>query len=114
MGAADIQQHAGADFAGVCALFFPVQILRADGDVRALGGFDRSGKINVRRANNDLIASVAGTRGRKSWKKARVWSGFLYIFQLAAISFLRDMESFLAEILRAHPLYNPRFVAAQD
>src|SRR5690242_12870165 len=29
------------------------------------------------------------TRGRKARKKSRAWSGVLYIFQLAAMSFLR-------------------------
>jgi hypothetical protein len=32
------------------------------------------------------------TRGRKLLKKSRVWSGVLYIFQLAAITFLRMMK----------------------
>src|ERR1035438_4286731 len=34
------------------------------------------------------------TSGKKSRKKSRVWSGFLYIFQLAAITFVLISEPF--------------------
>src|SRR5450631_731824 len=34
------------------------------------------------------------TSGTKSRKKSRVWSGFLYIFQLAAITFVLMSEPF--------------------
>src|SRR4030081_3614650 len=34
------------------------------------------------------------TSGKKSRKKLRVWSGVLYIFQLAALTFVRIIEPF--------------------
>ena len=51
----------------------------------------RRRKINVRRADDDFVARVAGDQGQNSRKNARVCSGFLYIFQLAAISFFLDI-----------------------
>ena len=44
MSSADIQQHAGANFAGESAFFFPVHVLPADCDIRSLGGFDSGSK----------------------------------------------------------------------
>ena len=40
VGDADGEQHGGVDLAGEGAFLFPVEILRADGDVRALGRGD--------------------------------------------------------------------------
>src|SRR5579863_1587632 len=43
--------------------------------------------------------SWLATRGRKAWKKSRVWSGVLYIFQLPAISFVRGMGQSFEKLL---------------
>ena len=37
----DGSQHQGRDLAGERAFFSPVEVLRADGDIRSLGGCDR-------------------------------------------------------------------------
>ena len=89
------QQHAGADFAGVGALFFPVHVLGADRDIRALGSLDRAAEVNERRADNDFVASRGRRPGEESRGRSR-GSGraFLYIFQLAAMTFfLKEYSS---------------------
>ena len=58
------------DFAGEGALFFPVDILRADRDVGAAGGFDGGTQVNERRADNDLVARVVSNHGQKFRKNS--------------------------------------------
>src|SRR5258706_6571815 len=69
VGAADIQQHGGADLAGIGALLFPVQILRADGYVRTLAALNRHAKIYVGWADDDFVPRVAGNQGQEVMKK---------------------------------------------
>jgi hypothetical protein len=77
--------------AGVGALLGKVDVLRADGDVRALGGFNHRGQQHGRGKQGDLVAVWPATRGKKASTKALASAGVLYIFQLAAISALRDI-----------------------
>ena len=58
VGAADSHQHAAGDFAGVCALLFPVEVLRADGDVGALAA---------------SIAAAISIKGGQTTISSRVW-----------------------------------------
>src|SRR5579863_25245 len=69
VGTADREQHAGADFAGISALLFPVQILGADCHIRSLDSIHCSTEINVRRANDDFIAIVVCCQGKKVTKE---------------------------------------------
>jgi len=87
VGRADSLQHGSVDFSGVCAFFFPVEILGPDGDVRAFGGGDGGVEAEIGGADYDFVTAVIFNQGRKSRKKSRVWLGVLNIFQLAAISF---------------------------
>ncbi len=65
VGSADGDELADRGFAGVGAFFGEVDVLRADGDVRALGGFDHGGQQNRRWEEGDLVARVAGDEGQK-------------------------------------------------
>ena len=52
-------------------------------------------QIDERRADDDFVARVVRRPGAENRGRIReVWSGVLYIFQLAAISFLRGMSPF--------------------
>jgi len=69
VGAADGKQHGGADFAGISALLFPVQVLRANRHVRSLDGVYGSAKIYVRWADDDLVAIMVRDQGKKVAKE---------------------------------------------
>src|SRR3984893_15453915 len=77
MSAAHFQQHGGTDCAGVGALFFPVQILRADRYARTPAALNRNVKIDVGRADHDFVPGVAGNQGQEVKKKGPCLLGIL-------------------------------------
>ena len=58
MGNADGEQHGGVDFSRERAFFFPVQILSADSDIRALGCSDGGIEAEIGGADDDFVAVV--------------------------------------------------------
>ena len=65
VGSADGDELADGGFAGVGAFFGEVDVLAADGDVRALGGFNHRGQQDGRWEEGDLVAGVAGDERQK-------------------------------------------------
>src|SRR5712664_514442 len=65
--ASGLHQHGRRDFAGKRALFFPEDILRADGDVAALRGLYRRGNCRERWRDHN----VAMPRAARQWHKRR-------------------------------------------
>src|SRR5208282_2425419 len=59
VGYPNCHQHAGADFAGIGAFGLPVDVLRADGYVRALSRMDGGVQRKVGWADDDFVAVVA-------------------------------------------------------
>ncbi len=84
--AADGHQLADGGLAGVGALFGEVDVLRADGDVGAVGGGESTVGRRTGEGNRAISSRVwPATRGKKASTKALASAGVLYIFQLAAI-----------------------------
>ena len=69
--AAGFDKHIGGDFAGEGPLFFPVDILRGDGDVRVFGGFNSGGKCCERRSD-DNVAMLRARDERSKRREERV------------------------------------------
>src|SRR5262249_62054616 len=79
-GAARRQQHAGADLAGVGTFFFPVNILRADGDTRVLRRRDRNMQVDKGWTHDDFIAIVSGDEGQEVPEEvATLIRGFVHL-----------------------------------
>jgi hypothetical protein len=94
MGAADGEQHGRADFAGIRAFFFPVQVLRSDCDVRFFDGLDRSAEIDIGRADNDFIAIVICDQGKKIAKEVASLVGRFVHFPVGSDEFLSHGNPF--------------------
>ncbi len=75
MRAADGLELADGGFAGVGAFFGKVDVLRADGDVRSLGGFNDGGQQDGRGEQGDLVAGVAGNQGQEGIDKSLGFGG---------------------------------------
>ncbi len=56
------QQHRCRGFTRESSLRLPVRVLTANRHLRALRRFQRNRQVNVRRANHDLVARVAGNQ----------------------------------------------------
>src|SRR5437868_2999886 len=63
--ATNTREHAGGNFSGVCALFFPMHVLRADFDASAGYGFERGRNTYGWRKKGNLVAAMIRNERRK-------------------------------------------------
>ena len=74
-------------------LLFPVHVLTADADVAFPHDCRHGGKARKRRADNNLLRGMRFKVGQAFIQELFGMGGVLYIFQLAAINFLRNICS---------------------
>ena len=80
VAATGLHQHARGDFPGERAFLFPVNVLRGDGNVRALDGFNRGRNGGERWSDDDVAIGDAGDqRIKRREKRARVRLRFVHL-----------------------------------
>src|SRR5215475_12953847 len=98
MCAANRNQRSGRDFAGKRSFFFPVTVLRTNGDLRAFYGFKSRDQVNAGRADGNLVARVLEYLRQKGAEKFFGLCRVLVHLPVGGDQFLAGHWSFLSSL----------------